>query len=380
MPRPRSRSDEQIVAGAFRAIGRRGAAVTLADVAAEAGMAPSSLAGRFGSKRGLLDAVAQAAAAGAAEAFARSRRREAGPLDALVAALADLARTVRTRPAFAHHLGLLQADVADPALRRVAARHAAALRGSARELLEEAVAQGELAPVADPDALARAVHVAYNGSLVAWALGGRGALAAAIDHDVRAVLAPWRLAASAAADAATPPYAGEGAHALWHVSEDRRVGRFAPRPAADGEAVVWAIDTRHLPSYWFPRECPRATFWTAPHTTAADAERFLLGASARVHAIQADWLDAVRAARVVAYRLPPEPFRLHDANAGYWVSAEAVEPLEAVELGDLLARHADAGIELRVVPRLAPLWERVVASTLAFSGIRLRNLVPASRA
>ena len=35
--------------------------------------------------------------------------------------------------------------------------------------------------------------------------------------------------------------------------------------------------------------------------------------------------------------------------------------------------HAGAGIELRVVPSLLPLWERVVAATLGFSGIRLRN-------
>jgi len=45
-----------------------------------------------------------------------------------------------------------------------------------------------------------------------------------------------------------------------------------------------------------------------------------------------------------------------------------------VRLGDLLAQHAEAGIELRVVPQLRPLWERVIASTLEFSGIRLRNL------
>ena len=45
-----------------------------------------------------------------------------------------------------------------------------------------------------------------------------------------------------------------------------------------------------------------------------------------------------------------------------------------VELGDLLAKHATAAIELRIVPALAPLWERVIASTLEFSGIRLRNL------
>jgi len=47
-----------------------------------------------------------------------------------------------------------------------------------------------------------------------------------------------------------------------------------------------------------------------------------------------------------------------------------------VELHDLIGRHVDAGIELRIVPELWPLWERVIVSTLEFSGIRLRNLKP----
>jgi hypothetical protein len=35
-----------------------------------------------------------------------------------------------------------------------------------------------------------------------------------------------------------------------------------------------------------------------------------------------------------------------------------------------------AGIELRVTPNLWPLWDRVVSSSLEFSGIRLRNAEP----
>jgi hypothetical protein len=60
----------------------------------------------------------------------------------------------------------------------------------------------------------------------------------------------------------------------------------------------------------------------------------------------------------------------------YFVSREPVEPVEIVELDDLIGRHADAGIELRIVPELWPLWQRVIGSTLEFSGIRLRNLKP----
>ena len=60
-----------------------------------------------------------------------------------------------------------------------------------------------------------------------------------------------------------PPYEGEGPHALWHVSEDAAIARFTPhhRPGhANDDPLVYAVDTRHLPLYWFPRECPRATW------------------------------------------------------------------------------------------------------------------------
>ena len=175
-----------------------------------------------------------------------------------------------------------------------------------------------------------------------------------------------------------PPYVGEGPHALWHVSEDATLERFEPHVAATAESEeprVWAIDTRHLPLYWFPRDCPRGTFWAAPRTTPEDAEDLLLGAS-RVHAVEAAWLERIREARMVAYRLPEEPFTPDPEVGGYWLSREPVAPLELVELGDLLGRHAAAGIELRLVANLWPLWDRVVASTLEFSGMRLRNALP----
>jgi len=169
-----------------------------------------------------------------------------------------------------------------------------------------------------------------------------------------------------------PPYLHEGPPALWHVSEDASIGRFEPHVAETSdraEPLVWAVDTRHLPLYWFPRDCPRVCFWANARTTAADAA--LLQGSARVHAVEAGWLDRIRAARVVAYRMPEDTFT-HEGE-GFWVSTETVEPLELVELGDLIGRHAAAAIALRAVASIRPLWKRVSTSTLEFSGIRLRN-------
>jgi hypothetical protein len=168
---------------------------------------------------------------------------------------------------------------------------------------------------------------------------------------------------------APPPYTGEGQHELWHVSEDASISRFEPR---DGK--VWAIGTRLLPLYWFPRDCPRATFWAESTTTQRDVEHFLGGdRGRRVHVVEPDWLPRMRTARVLAYRMPEETF-VEDGDR-FWISAEPVEPLALVELGDLVEQHEQAGIELRTETDLLDLWERVVASSLGFSGIRLRNAV-----
>jgi hypothetical protein len=173
---------------------------------------------------------------------------------------------------------------------------------------------------------------------------------------------------------AAPAYRGEGAHALWHVSEDDSIRRFEPHRAPTSsldEPLVWAVDTRHLPLYWFPRDCPRATFWAVSATSDYDVRRFLGGdRSRRVHVVEPEWLPELGKTRVVAYRLPDESFERWDR---FWISREPVEPLELVELGDLVARHERAGIALRTEPDLLRLWDEVTHSTLDYSGIRLRN-------
>ena len=78
--------------------------------------------------------------------------------------------------------------------------------------------------------------------------------------------------------------------------------------------------------------------------------------------------------RLYAYRMPPEPFDVVEDDR-FYIASTPVDALERVELGDPLARHAEAGNELRITPSLYPLWDKVIEATLDFSGIRLRNAV-----
>ncbi|MGB8944969.1 MAG: DUF6886 family protein [Streptomyces sp.] len=167
---------------------------------------------------------------------------------------------------------------------------------------------------------------------------------------------------------------------VLHFSEDSTITRFVPRvspTSKDQGAFVWAVDAARAPDYWFPKQCPRAMAWVTPDTSPADRERIIgPGGGDRVHAIEYDWLDEIRNVRLYAYRFDSALFRpIGELTAPRaHVAEEPVEPLGPPEpVGDLLALHAEASIQLRVLDILWPYWETVTSSTLGFNGIRLRN-------
>ena len=76
------------------------------------------------------------------------------------------------------------------------------------------------------------------------------------------------------------------------------------------------------------------------------------------------------------YHLPAETFECLDECAGYFVSRVPVAPVRVQIFDDPIAELLNRGVELRVVPNLWPLRDAVVASTLQFSVIRMRNAQP----
>jgi|SRR5579872_6947349 len=167
---------------------------------------------------------------------------------------------------------------------------------------------------------------------------------------------------------------------LFHFSEDPSITIFRPRvaPASnETEPLVWALDEEHAPSYWFPRDCPRACCWK-PATSPPEAVAGLLafGGAHRMHAIEGAWLERVMDCRLYAYEFDSSIFERKLPEAGYWVSRRDVRPLSVSPVGDLLTRHVEAGIELRIVKNLWPMIDAIVSSGLQFSIIRKANALP----
>ncbi|MBC3193908.1 hypothetical protein H7X46_22870 [Pseudonocardia sp. C8] len=169
---------------------------------------------------------------------------------------------------------------------------------------------------------------------------------------------------------------------VLHFSEDPTIQVFEPhvaRTARQKDAYVWAVDGFQAPSYWFPRQCPRAMAWRTSSTTDDDARAIIgPGPETRVHAVEYAWVDRIRDAKLFAYQLPSETFEPFGAPEPHaYVSTATVRPAGPPEpVGDLLALHEVNGIQLRLLPRLHAFWAAVTTSSLGFSGIRLGNAQP----
>ncbi|HEY7286290.1 MAG TPA: TetR/AcrR family transcriptional regulator [Vicinamibacterales bacterium] len=191
-PRPRATSDAQIFAATHRAVSRLGPVkLTLARVAAEAGVSPATLVQRFGSKRGLLLAFA-ANGSGAGDEAEVIRRKHTSPLEALAAYADCFAGLAPTPEVLANNLAFLQIDLVDPDFRKLADAAAQSTRQEIRKFLDDAVKSGELQPC-DTLRLAMAVAGMMNGSLLQWAIDREGDVKERMRADLDTLLRPRRV-------------------------------------------------------------------------------------------------------------------------------------------------------------------------------------------
>jgi hypothetical protein len=165
----------------------------------------------------------------------------------------------------------------------------------------------------------------------------------------------------------------------YHFSEDPSIERFVPHVPRTNPAqlaAVWAIEAEHAPLYWYPRDCPRITAWPRNPDQVATFQETWSTTADRVHAIESVWLDRIRTVTLYRYDLPAAPFQPWPDAQGQWITHSPVVPEAIQPVGDLLALHATAQIELRVTPSLWPLSDLAQSGPWMFSIVRMLNAVP----
>lgn len=166
---------------------------------------------------------------------------------------------------------------------------------------------------------------------------------------------------------------------LFHVSQQPGIERFVPRPPRSSHhgisaPVVWAVAEPGLWTYLVPRECPRVTFYGTDTSLLEDVETYLQGEpEKKVIAIESAWLERCLATTLYRYEFAPDQFWLHDESANYYLSKREETPIAVVEIAHPLLELARSGVEIRVMPALWELRERIFRTSLGWGFIRMRN-------
>jgi AcrR family transcriptional regulator len=189
-PRPRTASDDEILAATHRVISTVGPRFTLADVANEVGLAPATLIQRFQSKRGLIVALATSASGGTEQQMAEIRKGASGPLAALFAVGDCFAQMAPSPDVLANHLAFLQMDLTDPEMHELAFEQAKVMTAEVKKLLDEAVRAGELQKM-DTSRMAITIQSLQGGSLLAWAILRDGTAQRFLRRDLEMLLNPY---------------------------------------------------------------------------------------------------------------------------------------------------------------------------------------------
>jgi AcrR family transcriptional regulator len=164
--------------------------LTLADVAREAGLSAATLIQRFGSKRGLMQALWASALDGVDDCFTM-RPGATSAIEALIDAATMMARGTKTPEELANSLAFLQIDLADPEFHRQMLVFSQRIEAGYQTLLDEAIRRGELQRC-DTTRLARAVSAMAGGSLINWGVFRKGTPGRWVRNDLDTLLEPLR--------------------------------------------------------------------------------------------------------------------------------------------------------------------------------------------
>ncbi|WP_156754639.1 TetR/AcrR family transcriptional regulator [Actinokineospora pegani] len=188
MARPKTITDEHLLDAAFTVLGQVGPGFTLAQIARGAQVSVGTVAGRFGSKQGLLAALTERTTTRVVAGMRAARAAAPDPVAAVRAAAVATFAELGDADSAANHLRNLGVDLSDPRLTELLGQHLAALE---TELLA-AVSAADLPSAPPPELAARVLFSLVNGVSIDWSIRPTGSLADRLGADTDAVLNAWR--------------------------------------------------------------------------------------------------------------------------------------------------------------------------------------------
>jgi AcrR family transcriptional regulator len=193
-PRPRTVADATILEAAVTVLGRIGPErLTLADVGEEAGLSAATLVQRFGSKRDLMLSVFKFTTLGFETRLQTAIDTNESPLEAIFAAAMDRPGIPGEPEAISNMFAFFLSDLRDPAFRDIAQQNARSAVEGFKNLLDQAVEQGELTEsYVDTARLAETIYSITIGTLMRWSIFGEGSYRTLIRGELDVLLRPFR--------------------------------------------------------------------------------------------------------------------------------------------------------------------------------------------
>ncbi|WP_424183555.1 TetR/AcrR family transcriptional regulator [Actinokineospora sp. G85] len=188
MARPKTITDEHLLDAAFTVLGQVGPGFTLAQIARGAEVSVGTVAGRFGSKLGLLAALTERTTTRVVAGMRAARAAAPDPVAAVRAAAVATFAELGDADSAANHLRNLGVDLSDPKLTELLGQHMAALEVELRAAIQAA----ELPAAPPPELAARVLFSLVNGASIDWSIRPAGSLADRLGADTDAVLNAWR--------------------------------------------------------------------------------------------------------------------------------------------------------------------------------------------
>lgn len=192
MARPQRISNADILQAARMVLEKLGPQqLTLEAVGQKVSLVPGTLMQRFGSKRGLLLALARSSQTQIATIFNQARSQHSKPLKALESACVNLYQDLNNPLHLSHHLAFLQWDLQDQEFLSLSREYVQILLRELEHCLKAAVEQGELSPA---PVKPRALHVYYSlqGCLLHWTLLQPESLPRTIRRTLQTTLLAWK--------------------------------------------------------------------------------------------------------------------------------------------------------------------------------------------